>query len=654
MKRLNVLAREPLKPPHLRLNIHPTLQRNVLLSLAPPPTLTISEWADRERYLSPESAAEPGRWSTSRAEYQRGVMDAISDPRIETVVIMKGSQVGYTEILANVCGYHIDQDPCPILVIQPSLELAETWSKDRLSPMIRDTPTLRKKVSEVKARDSDNTIRQKIFPGGRLTIIGANAPRGLAARPIRVIVADEVDGYGASAGTEGDPLKLAAKRQITFWNRKSIIGSTPVLKETSLINREWLLSDQRRFYVPCPQCDHAQVLVWSNVRWDKDAQGNHQADTAHYVCEACGAVWTDVDRWDAINKGQWRAEAVSEAGIVGFHIPGFLSPWLTLEKIVREFLNSRHDPESLKVWTNTVLGEPWEEGESVDPGSMTNRGESYGPDDLPDGIRLLVAGVDVQSDRIEVQILGFGQGEECWAVGYDVVHGSPSEAPAWNDLDRLLLEKYTTETGRILRIRAACVDSGGHHANQVFDFCRPRRPRRIFAIKGVAGPKPIWPKRAVRGAIHKRDEVFLIGVDTAKDALYGRIRIPRPGPGYIHFPVGAGFDRAYFDQLTAEKVQTRKREGRPYRVWILPSGKRNEALDTFVYALAARMSIPVRLDRAAEAPSVQLAPIDQPEEPELMDSEPVAPPPTAPRPGVPKWARPQPWLGGSRKGWFDR
>jgi phage terminase large subunit GpA-like protein len=556
--------------------------------------------------------------------------------------------------MGNICGFFIDQDPSPILVIQPTIELAETWSKDRLAPMLRDTPALKTKVHEAKSRDSDNTLRQKIFPGGRLSIVGANAPTGLAARPIRVVMADEVDRYPVSAGSEGDPLKLGQKRQQTFWNRKTVIGSTPVIKETSVIEREWKRSDQRHYHVPCPACSSTQPLVWSNVRWDKDEHGRHLEHTAHYVCAHCGALWNDIERWDAIRRGRWVA-ANPHTAIAGFHIPQWLSPWVTLREIVHEFLAAfKHtrDPGLMQIWTNTVAGEVWEEAsETVEGAPLFSRCENYGYHDLPDGVRMLSAGVDVQSNRLEVQIVGWGAYEETWVARVEALHGDPAQPHLWQQLDALLLEKYVTARGRVLRIAAACVDTGGHHGSQVFEYCRPRRARRIYPIKGVAGPRLVWPKRPSR-THSKRDEVFLLGVDTAKDTIYGRLKIPTPGPGYVHFPIEVGAE--YFAQLTSERVVTRKKEGRPYRVWVLPNNATNEALDTFVYALAARLSIPIRLDKFAEQPLPEPPPpVEEdtetaPERSRRETETPVTPPTPTPVPPVTRA-----WFG-ERKGWFDK
>jgi phage terminase large subunit GpA-like protein len=580
----------------------------------------------------------------------REIMDALNDPAVERVVVIKASQVAYTETINNVLGYYISQDPAPVLIIQPTLELAEAWSKDRLAPMLRDTPALDGLVHDPKSRDSSNTIRAKVFPGGRLTIIGANAPAGLSARPIRIVLADEVDRWPISAGTEGDPLTLANKRQITFWNRKTLIGSTPVLAITSVIAREYEGSDRRRYYVPCPHCKEQQTLRWQQVRWDKTVSATgaktHHPDTAHYVCEHCGAIWGDVERHDAIKQGEWRAENPG-GNTAGFHVPGFLSPWLSLADIVREFIKARKDPALLQVWVNTVLGEPFEEAaEKVEGSGLIARAENYTPRSVPAGVVFVTAGVDTQADRLELSVIGWGANEESWLLAHEILHGDPAQASVWEELEHMLLTPMRRDDGLELRIRAACIDTGGHHANQVHAFCRPRRNRHIYPTKGFAGPRPIWPRRASRTQ-DKRNEVFLIGVDTAKDAIYGRLRISKPGPGYIHFPVGQGFDEEFFRQLTSEQVVTRKREGRPYRVWVLPPSRRNEALDCAVLALTARMSIRVRIEPGAPQPMPMMpeAPVAEP-----VDLPEITPPPT---PAV-RQAAAHSWLAQRGRGWWDR
>lgn len=559
-------------------------------------------------------------------EPMRGIMDAVNEPLTREIVVMKPTQIGYTAALGNIVGYFIDQDPCPVLMLMPTLSVAEEWSKNRLAPMIRDTPRLRGRIKDPRSRDSGNTILSKTFPGGRLAIVGANAPSDLASRPIRIVLCDETDRYPLSAGAEGDPMTLASKRQQTYWNRKLIKGSSPTIKGVSVIERDYERSDKRKYFVACPHCHEHQTLRWEQVRWDKskdeDGRNVHHPETAHYQCEHCGTLWTDAERWQAVaiaprsrcphtgEIGGWKATAPF-SGVAGFHLSQLYSSWVRLEDVVREFLEAygklpgtHPSVEKQKVWTNTVLAETWEDkGETVDLNNIANRGEAYGPDHLPDAALIATAGVDVQDNRLEVQVVAWGVGEEAWAARYEVLHGDPAQPHIWRELDRLLLEPLHTESGRTLRIKATAIDTGGHHTLAVYDFCRPRLARRVYPIKGRPGPNPIWPKRSSRTKTNH--QVFLVGVDTGKDAIYGRLKIrpAAPGdavPGFIHFPApneDAGteaFGREYFEQLTAEKVETRYREGRPYRVWV-PIRPRNEALDTMVYALAARMSLPIRL-----------------------------------------------------------
>lgn len=538
--------------------------------------------------LSTDDSAEPGQWHTERFEPQRGIMEAVSDPELSEIVFMKGSQLGWTAILGNVLGYFAHQDPSSVLVIQPTVEMAEAWSKERLAPMIRDTPVLSGMFSDPRSRDSSNTLRMKQFPGGYVAIIGANAPASLASRPIRIVLADEIDRYPVSAGTEGDPLKLASKRQGTFWNRKTLIGSTPTVKGASAIEREFKRSDMRKFHVPCPHCEASTTLRWEQVKWDKGDGGEHLPQTACYMCEHCGTLWTDAERWEAVSKGEWIATAPFR-GVAGFHLSQLYSPWAKLAEIVQEFLEAQGNPELLKVFVNTVLGETWEEqGEAVEASGLKTHCEQYGPSDLPDAVNYASAGIDTQSDRLEVEIVGWGKGDETWGIRYEILYGDPAQQGVWDDLDELLQEKFWTVSGRLVRVRTAAIDTGGHHGAQVMAFCRSRARRLIYPVKGASGPRPVWPKRASKST-NTKENIWIVGVDTAKDAVYGRFKIKTPGPGYCHLPMD--YDDAWFEQATSEKVVTRYKEGRPYRVWVLEKGKRNEALDARVYAFAARMSL---------------------------------------------------------------
>jgi phage terminase large subunit GpA-like protein len=542
----------------------------------PPPTLTVSQWADAERRLSPEASAEPGRWYTSRAEYLRGIMDAISDPAIRQVAVMSSAQVGKTEFILNVIGYHIDRDASPILCIQPTLQMAQAFSKDRLAPMLRDTPKLQGKVKDPRSRDSGNTTLHKVFPGGHITIAGANSAAGLASRPVRIVLCDEVDRYPSSAGTEGDPIRLAAKRATTFWNSKLVTVSTPTVKGASRIEAEWLDSDQREYHVKCPHCEASQTLKWRNVHWEED-----KPQTACYTCEECGVAWTDADRFKAIKAGEWIATQ-PESGVAGFRLSGLYSPWVPLDDAVRDFLEAKKLPETLRVWVNTFLGETWEEqGDGIDEANISARREAY--ENVPDAVHLLTAGVDVQDDRVEVEVLGHGRDEETWSIDHAIIYGDPSTPALWSDLDAYLSQAFEKDDGTTVGIRCACIDSGGHYTQAVYNFVRPRESRRIFAIKGVGGEGKAIVGRPSKNNIGKI-RLFPVGVDTAKELIYSRLKITEPGPGFCHFP--ARYDDEYFEQLTAEQIVTRFSKGFRKREWKKVRA-RNEALDLRVYAIAA-------------------------------------------------------------------
>lgn len=557
--------------------------------LKPPPRLTVSEWADTFRKLSPEASAEPGSWKTSRAEYQRGIMDAISDPAIETVVLMMGAQMGKSECLNNVVGYHIAQDPSPILVVQPTLDMAQTWSKDRLAPMLRDTPALQGLVKDPRSRDSGNTTLHKSFPGGHVTGCGANSPASLASRPIRIVLCDEVDRFPVSAGSEGDPVTLARKRSATFWNRKIILVSTPTNKGASRIEQAYEESDKRLYYVSCHDCGHEQTLKWSQVQFDAD-----RPETAGYACESCGSIWDDASRARAVRRGQWRAtEKFSKTA--GFCVSGLYSPWIPLEDAVRDFLAARKQPSTLRVWVNTYLAETWEEdGEGVDDYSLSERAEDWGDVVPADGL-ILTAGVDVQDDRLEAEIVAWGKEEESWSIAYKTIHGDPSGPIVWRELDEFIYGVYEHEFGEEMAVRATCVDSGGHHTQAVYKYVSTREAKRVFAIKGVGGEGRPMVGKPSKNNIGKI-KLFPVGVDTVKAELFSRFKITEHGPGYCHFPEGR--DPEYYKQLTAEKIKIKYHKGFARREFV-KIRTRNEALDVRVYAKAALALLNVNLNGLA-------------------------------------------------------
>lgn len=541
---------------------------------APPPEMTVSEWADAERRLSSEASAEPGRWRTDRAPYQRGILDSINDPSVKMVVVMSSAQVGKTEFLLNMIGYHVDYDPAPILLLQPTVDMAQAFSKDRLAPMVRDTPALRHKVSDSKAKDSGNTILHKSFAGGHITMAGANSPASLASRPIRILLADEVDRYPISAGSEGDPLNLAKKRTTTFWNSKVVAVSTPTVKGASRIEALYEDSTQEHYCLPCPECGEYQPLRWRNIIFE----------SCSHACEHCGAE-SEQDDW--LNQaGEWIAQN-DHSSVRGFHLNELVSPWRRWADVIEDFKQAKKSPETLKTFVNTSLGETWEEeGETVDSTGLLARREEYASD-VPEKALVLTAGVDVQDDRLEVEVIGWAEGEESWSIDHRVIRGDPAQQEVWNDLDSILDSRYQHESGNDLHIAATCIDSGGHHTQQVYDYCKTRKHKRVFAIKGVGGagrPVVSAPSKKRTGRSKRQVDLFTVGVDDAKGLIYSRLRICEEGAGYCHFPLER--DEEYFAQLTAEKVVTKFVKGFPRREWV-KTRARNEALDLRVYALAA-------------------------------------------------------------------
>lgn len=574
---------------------------NTTKSYMPPPKLTVSQWADRYRRLSPESSAAPGQWRTSRTPYLRKIMDEVNDPAVETVVFMASSQVGKTETLLNITGYFMHQDPCPILLIEPTLEIAEAYSKDRLAPMIRDTPVLRELIPEPRTRDGGNTLLHKQFRGGHVTLVGANSPSGLASRPIRIILADEISRYLPSAGTEGNPLSLVDRRATTFWNRKKIYASSPGVEGSCNVSREFETSDKQYFHVPCYRCGRGQVLEFKQLRWDEG-----RPDTAYYLCCYCSTTWNDAQRIEAVLAAEdegfgWQATAEFR-GVAGHSIWAIYSPWMTHAQIARKYVEAKHalsagDPELMKTWTNTVEGRPWVEvGQRASPEPMLDRLENYSAESLPWQALYLTAAVDTQDDRLEVKVVAWRAENrvhppEAWIVLHKLLYGDPAQPQLWQDVDQFLLREYRTMDGRALRVSVVAVDTGGHHTEAAYRFCNRRIGRRVFAIKGAPGPRPIWPPRAGSSKKYKGTRVFIVGVDTAKDAIHARLKIENAGPGCIHFPVtseaSGTFDLKYFQQLTCEYVRTKFIRGHAVREWFKPIGARNEAFDLLVYNLAA-------------------------------------------------------------------
>ena len=579
-------------------------RQSFLEGLRPDLDLTVSQWSDMYRMLSSKASAEPGPWRTDRTPYLKEIMDCMSaNNTTQKVVFMAGAQLGKTEAINNVVGYMIAQAPGPALFVQPTIEMAKRLSKQRLESLINETPCLAERIGPARSRDSGNTMFSKEYPGGILLLTGANSATGLRSAPCRWVLLDEVDAFPSDVDGEGDPCALAERRASTFSRRKIILTSTPTVKDMSRIETEYLASDQRRFFVPCPHCDHKQWLQWKNLQWrDGDPK------TTAYVCESCGAHIPEHFKSEMLRKGEWRATATSEdPRTVGFHLSSLYSPlgWKSWEEIVIEFLRSKNDAPLLKTFVNTILGETWEEevGARLGADGLAERAEFYPASEIPRGASIVTAGVDVQDNRVAVGIYAWGGGEECWLISHGEVYGDPAGSKLWEQVDDLVLRDYPVEGGGTTRISAIGIDSGGHYTSEVYTYARSRRGDGVFALKGqsVRNKPPIGKPSKVdisyKGKVLKNSaEVFPVGTDTIKATLFGRLKHNKPGPGYIHFHAEAGHD--YFKQLTAERQVVRYVKGFAIREWKKKAGDRNEALDCFVYSFAALNFLYMRYNRA--------------------------------------------------------
>lgn len=582
------------------------LVRKVWSLWRPPLQMTVSEWAERYRVLSRGATAEPGKYNADRLPWQRFIQDAVNDPRYTSHVICGASQTtGKTEILNNIVGFFVHADPSSIMVAYPTKESAASWSKDKFGPMVEDTPVLKKLIRDPRARDSGNTIAHKKFPGGSLTVVGKNSPSGLRQRSVRITIEDEVDSDKGLAGVEGDASALLKKRSESFSRSIHIEASTPTISGQSRIWRDLEASEFFVWDCPCKSCGAFQDLKWAQVRWDSDRDEGgkilaHHPHTARYVCEKCGGPWSDLDRQRAIMRGRPRAKNPFNR-IFGFHQNGLYKllggkPQYSgmLEEFVVNFLEAqRGGPEKLKVWTNTFLCECWEETfEKLDEKEVLKRAEDYNPDEmLPADVLRIEGAADVQEDRIEAELIGYGQDEETWGLGYVIFHGDTSRDQVWDELDKFIAKTFRHPCGKMLACTSFFIDSGAKQ-DRVFQFTAPRKSRGVYASKGYNSPGkqiPILPRRP---SINNKRKVpqWIVGVTAAKTVLYDRIMLPVPGPRSMHFPKGHGYDARYFRQLTSERRKTRYSHGKPY--YIFEAGdRRNEPLDIRVYALAAHRRV---------------------------------------------------------------
>ena len=562
--------------------------------LKPDPLMNISEWADKYRILSQKASAEPGKWRTSRTPYLKEIMDCLSPySGIEKVVFMKGAQIGGTEVGNNFLGYIVHLSPGPVMLVMPTVDGAKRTSKTRIDPMFEAIPELKGVISDRRSKDASNTTLMKEFQGGVLVLTGANSAIGLRSMPVRYIFLDEIDAYKGDVEGEGDPVNLAIKRTSTFNRRKIFMVSTPTIQGVSRIEYEYEQSDQRHYMVPCPYCNKRQSLKWKQIHFENDDPA-----TATYVCEHCGAIIEEHLKTWMLENGIWE-KSNPKSNVAGFHLSSLYSPvgWFSWADAVKQFLDAKNKDNLLKVWVNTVLGETWlEKGEAPEWQILFDKREDYQQEIVPSGGLFLTAGVDVQKDRIECEVVAWGRNKESWSVGYFIINGDTAREEVWNELSEFSKRYFEHSSGVMLPISRFAIDSG-FATQQVYNWVRKQPINFAMAIKGTdSGVTPLGlptrvdlninGKRLRRGA-----KVWSVGTSILKSELYQFLRLTQNEDesypaGYCHFPK---YDSEYFKQLTAEQLVTKMVRGYQKREW-QKTRERNEALDCRVYARAASIS----------------------------------------------------------------
>lgn len=578
----------------------------------PPDDLTVSEWAEKNRRLSLESSAEAGPWRNERTPYLREVMDSFSNPRVRHIVFVAASQVGKSEAELNILGYIMDEDPGSILFIHPVKDDAKDFSKLRIAPMIRDTPVLKRKVADPKQRDSANTILQKSYPGGILTLCGSTEAHALASKPIRYVLGDERDRWARTAGKEGDPWELAMRRQTTFYNAKAVEVSTPTIKGASVIDRAYNKGSMARWVSRCPHCGEYHEIRWADLRFEYQEREIRRERTVEvsdvwYLCPGCGAISDERSMKTAPAHWVHENEDAKARGELSFWLNAFVSPWLAWKSIVQSFLEARGDSLRMQVVYNTMFGETWENrGDTMDEEGMLSRREDYDAE-LPDGVLVLTCGIDTQDDRLEYEVVGHGHFGETWGIKAGIIMGKPNDPATWAELDEVLDRAWRFKDGVGMKISVSFMDEGGHYTQDVRIHCRERISKKLYAIKGAAGqdrPFTSPPKQQkiiiADGTYYGACWVYTVGVDAGKQMIMDSLRVMEPGPRYAHFPRRDDYGHAFFVGLLSETLVYHEDRKQPWGWEKIPGHERNERLDCRNYAMAAFKTLNTDLDARAD------------------------------------------------------
>lgn len=572
--------------------------------IRPDPVLTVSEWSERFRQLSAEASSEAGAWQNARTPYLVEIMDALSpQSRVEEIVFMKSAQIGGTECGNNWIAYIVARGLGPTLAVQGTIGLAERYSKQRLEPMFRDTPAIRAKVKDRRVRDSGNTILQKTFDGGTLMLAGSESAKGLRMMPIRNLFLDEIDSYPDDVEGEGDPVKLAMRRTSNFPRRKVLLVSTPTRETSSKIAAAYRDSDQRVYLVPCPHCGHEQRLQWAGLQYETDEEQRVVPASVYYQCEECEGRILERHKRAMLLAGRWQPTAEEPTGLRrGYHISALYSPWFAWWRVAREWVEAQAHPERLVSFVNTLLGETWKEvADTPEWRQLYARRESWRQGTVPMGGHVLTAGVDVQRDRLELEVVAWGPRMESWSVEFVVLEGDPAAPAVWEKLEGYLSRTWPHESGAELRLARLAIDSGDQ-AQLVYSWAR-RFPEQVMAVKGgpdgmteILGRPKMQDIRADGKRVRRGAKLWMVGSGTIKHEFYAWLRLPPPTDeeeaprGFVHFP--ADREAEWFEQLCGEAwVRERDRRTKRYRWRWVKTRERNEALDCRVYARAALSSL---------------------------------------------------------------
>lgn len=579
--------------------------KKVLSAMKPPEKITVSQWADKNRRLSSESSAEVGKWRTSRTPYMFEILDSFTDPKIEHIVVVAASQVGKSEAINNMIGYCITQDPGPILLVEPTVDDAKAYSKERIAPMIRETKCLRKAIAAPKSRDSNNTVLQKAFLGGMLTLTGSTEAHALCSRPIRYLFGDERDRWAASAGSEGNPWELAKARTTTFYNRKMVEVSTPTIKGASNIASAFDLGTKERWKSLCPHCRKYYEIKFHDIKYEHESVGTDEKGQKifriwdiHWLCPYCKKRSSEYEM--KRQPAKWVADAPEAAKLHktrSFWLSAWVSPWADWHSIILQFLQADRDPEKLQVVYNTKFGELWENrGGIQSEDEVMARREEYGAE-LPDGVLVLTCGVDTQDDRLEYEVVGYGNFGEKWGIKKGVIRGRPDSDAVWERLDDVIDHKYRFADSGALSISLTFMDEGGHFTQEVRRRCLERQFKNVFAVKGAKNQSgsrsipytspPRKQKIIINGRYIASAWVYEIGVDAGKQKIFNDLRVQTPGARYCHFPLRGDYDRDYFKSLMSETLVYDSKKKNPWQWVKIPGHERNEALDCRNYANAA-------------------------------------------------------------------